>query len=160
MELSRKPLALANWKMSMTIAESLAFVADFQALVGESRDDQRQQEEALAGHLGRMLVGCQPVQVAGMAFVYEPEGAIGADAPAGPERVAAGCRAIREWIGGRWGAGVAESVRIIYGGSVSPEHAAGLLASPDVDGLGATRRSRDAATFAAIVRQIIQAKVS
>jgi hypothetical protein len=33
-----------------------------------------------------------------------------------------------------------------------------LLASPDLDGLGATRRGRDAATFADIVRQIARAK--
>jgi hypothetical protein len=34
--MSRTPLALANWKMAMTIAESLDFARDFQALAGKS----------------------------------------------------------------------------------------------------------------------------
>jgi triosephosphate isomerase len=76
---------------------------------------------------------------------------------------------IRGWLRGRWGDAVAESVRIIYGGSVAPEYTADLLAlwnrnnstglaCPDVDGLGATRRGRDAATFAKIVRLIAQVR--
>jgi triosephosphate isomerase len=32
---ARKPLALSNWKMAMTVAESLAFVRDFEALAGD-----------------------------------------------------------------------------------------------------------------------------
>jgi len=31
----RKPMAIANWKMEMTISQSLAFVRDFQRLIGE-----------------------------------------------------------------------------------------------------------------------------
>jgi triosephosphate isomerase len=51
-------------------------------------------------------------------------------------------------------------VRIIYGGSVAPEYAADLLVCPDVDGLGATRRGRDAATFAEIVCLITRSRES
>ncbi len=43
---------------------------------------------------------------------------------------------------------------IIYGGNVTPEYAANLLACPDLDGLGATRRGRNAAIFAQTVRLI------
>jgi len=110
--------------------------------------------DALEQQLERVLAGCQAEQGETMAFVYEPEGAIGVAAPASPEHVATGCGFIRGWLRQRWGDVVAESVRIIYGGSVAPEYAAGLLACPDVDGLGATRRGRDAATFAKIVRLI------
>lgn len=31
----RKPLALSNWKMEMTVAQSLAFVRDFQSAIGD-----------------------------------------------------------------------------------------------------------------------------
>ncbi|HXW01141.1 MAG TPA: triose-phosphate isomerase, partial [Anaerolineae bacterium] len=34
----RRPVALSNWKMAMTIAESLAFVRDFQGLAGDLLD--------------------------------------------------------------------------------------------------------------------------
>ena len=94
-----------------------------------------------------------------MAFVYEPESAIGAGSAASWDQVATGCRVIRDWLRGRWGDGLAERVRIIYGGSVAPELAAGLLSGADVDGLGATRRGRDPVTFSAIIRQIVQAKL-
>ncbi|MDW7992660.1 MAG: triose-phosphate isomerase, partial [Anaerolineae bacterium] len=73
-----------------------------------------------------------------MAFVYEPEGAIGQAAPVTPEQAAAGCRAIPFWLAVHYGLEIAEGVRIIYGGSVTHEHAAALLSDPDVDGLGAT----------------------
>ena len=127
-------------------------------LVGEARDDARDDpsppEVALERQLGRVLQGCLAEQVARAAFVYEPEGAIGVSAPASPEHVAAGCAIIRSWLRGRWGEAVAESARVIYGGSVSPEHAPALLSTPDLDGLGATRRGRDAGTFVEIVRLI------
>ncbi len=73
--------------------------------------------------------------------------------------MAAGCGVIRDWLRQRWGDALAEQVRIIYGGSVTPEHAADLLSYSDVDGLGATRRGRDPATFVEIVRQIARAKI-
>ena len=248
----RKPLALANWKMAMTVAESLAFVHAFEALagelldavdvvlcppftalwavagalrgsrlqlggqdiapaadpartgqisaalladvgcrwvmlghwevrrhlgdddeavnhkvrlaleagllpillIGEARDDPAPPQEALARKLSRVLAGCRVEQVATMAMVYEPEGAIGVTAPAAPDHVATGCAFIRGWLRRSWGGAVAERVRIIYGGSVAPAYAADLLTAPDVDGLGATRRGRDPATFVEIVRQI------
>jgi triosephosphate isomerase len=89
-----------------------------------------------------------------MVLVYEPEGAIGQAEPTTPKHAAAGCRAIRRWLSDSYGEDVAAQTRIIYGGSVTPEHAPALLADPDLDGLGATRRGRDPATFAEIVRSI------
>ncbi|MCX8068208.1 MAG: triose-phosphate isomerase family protein [Anaerolineae bacterium] len=106
--------------------------------------------------LGILLAGCAATDVERMAFVYEPEGAIGQAAPVTPEQAAAGCRAIRCWLAVHYGLEIAEGVRIIYGGSVTPEHAAALLSDPDVDGLGATRRGRDPAVFAEIVAAIAQ----
>ena len=138
--------AIVNRKVHLALDAGLAPIL----LIGEARDDQSPMADALE----RVLAGCQAGQVERMAFVYEPEGAIGVAAPALPEHVATGCGFIRDWLRGRWGDAVAESVRIIYGGSVAPEYAADLLACPDVDGLGATRRGRNAATFAEIVRLI------
>jgi triosephosphate isomerase len=126
-------------------------------LVGEGRGEMRVQT-ALKKHLASVLDGCRTEDIASMAFVYEPEGAIGVSSPASPQHVANGCAFIRGWLRGRWGDDTASSARIIYGGSVAPEYAADLLAYPDVDGLGATRRGRDPVTFAAIVRQIAIAK--
>lgn len=146
--------AAINRKVHLALDAGLAPIL----LIGEARDDESPLAEALEGQLKRVLAGCQGKQVETMAFVYEPEGAIGVAAPAPPEHVATGCGLIRGWLRGRWGDAVAESVRIIYGGSVAPEYAAELLGCPDVDGLGATRRGRDAATFAELVRLIVTAR--
>jgi triosephosphate isomerase len=104
--------------------------------------------------LATLLARCSDEEVARMAFVYEPEGAIGQAEPVPPAHAAAGCRAIRRWIATQHGEPVAEAVRIIYGGSVTPEHARSLLSDPDVDGLGASRRGRVPALFAEIVRHV------
>jgi len=146
--------ATVNRKVLLTFEAGLTPIL----LVGEARDDAALQAEALERILARTLAGVEAEQAACMAIVYEPESAIGASQPASPEHVAAGSACIRAWLRRRWGGDVAGRVRIVYGGSVAPEHAAGLLACPDLDGLGATRRGRDAATFAGIVRQVARAK--
>lgn len=146
--------AIVNRKVHLAHAADLTPIL----LVGEGRAEPGSPPEILRRRLAQVLDGCRPEQVARMAFVYEPEGMIGQAAPASPEHVATGCTTIRSWIERQWGAAVAEQVRIIYGGSVTAEHAADLLARPDVDGLGAGRRGRDATTFAGIVRQIVQSK--
>lgn len=128
-------------------------------LVGEERDVAADRApSALEGQLARVLAGCTARDVAGLAVVYEPEWTIGVAEPAPAEHVDAGCRLIRQWLRGQFGDGTAQAVRILYGGSVSPEHAQALLALPDVDGLGASRRGRDPEAFAAILRLIAQAR--
>jgi len=129
-------------------------------LVGEARDEKAPADVALERQLTRVLRGCDAGQVGRMAFVYEPEEAIGVAAPASPERVGAGCRLIRGWVRDRWGEAAAGRVRIIYGGSVTPQDAADLLVLPDLDGLGASRRGRDPEAFAQIVRGIARVKCS
>lgn len=124
-------------------------------LVGESTGIAADQTgPALDGQLARVLDGCTAKQVANMALIYEPEWTIGAAEPAPPEHVNAGCRTIRRWLSSQFGQETTQSVRILYGGSVSPAYAQNLLSLPDVDGLGAGRKGRDANAFAEIVRLI------
>lgn len=160
---------LGHWEIRRRTGETNTDVnrkihAAFQAglrpilLVGEAATERGQAEEALAARLPHLLAGCKPGQVAQMALVYEPEWTIGVQEPALPDTVAAGCTLMRQWIGQEYGAGVAEGVRIIYGGSVAPGYAEGLLASPQVDGLGASRKGRDPIAFAEIVRLIATVK--
>jgi triosephosphate isomerase len=127
-------------------------------LVGPGAEEYLPLEEALELRLGRILAGYSAGMVQLMAFVYEPETSIGQAAPAAPKQAALGARLIRGWLGRSYGDRIAENVRILYGGSVMPEHAAELLASPDIDGLGASRQGRDPAAFARIVRLIDQVK--
>jgi triosephosphate isomerase len=145
--------AIVNRKVHLALQSGLSPIL----LVGEGRDEAAAQKVVLENHLTTVLQDCQPAQVEEMAFVYEPEGAIGVQLPASPDQVATGCGMMREWLRRRFGEDVGNGVRIIYGGSVAPEHAAELLAVPDLDGLGATRRGRDPESFVEIVRQIARA---
>ena len=146
--------ATVNRKLHLALEAGLRPVL----FVGEARDDTASAAEALQGQLTLILGGCTAEQVATMAFVYEPEGAIGADAPTSPEHVSNGCTLIRSWLRCEWGEAAATRLRIVYGGSVSPEFAPELMACPDLDGLAATRRGRDPATFAEIVRMIAEVR--
>jgi triosephosphate isomerase len=127
-------------------------------LVGESADQRGDAEQALAERLPALFAGSEAPHVARMAIVYEPEWTIGVEQPASPQHVAVGCRSIRRWIAEAYGDATANKVRTIYGGSVTPDYAEALLASPHVDGLGAGRKGRDPEAFADIIRLIAQAK--
>jgi triosephosphate isomerase len=127
-------------------------------LVGEKSGDMRSRAETLGEQLQKILNGCPADQVAEMSVIYEPEATIGGDEPSQPEHVAAGCDLIRSWLHSHFGGSVSESVRIIYGGSVTPEYAPSLLTNPDIDGLGASRRGRDPHAFNQIIHQILSAK--
>ena len=65
---------------------------------------------------------------------YEPVWAIGTGKTATAEQAGEVCNAIRATIRHLYGARVARSVTIQYGGSMNPGNAAELLAQPDVDG--------------------------
>jgi triosephosphate isomerase len=160
---------LNHWEIRRRTIETdhdvnLKILAAFQVglrpilLIGEGTTERGQMQETLAARLPSLFAGCGTEQVSKMAIVYEPEWTIGVTEPAPPDHAAEGCTFIRRWLGQTYGAECASAVRIIYGGSVAPEYTPSLLASPDVDGAGASRKGRDPDAFAEIVRLIAAAK--
>jgi triosephosphate isomerase len=127
-------------------------------LIGESTSEHGRAQEALATRLPHLFKDCDPGQAANVVIAYEPEWGIGTSEPASPDYVDAACSFIRHWIEQEYGAQVSHRARIIYGGSVSPEHAENLLSSPNLDGLGAGRKGRDPVSFGKIVRLIAGTK--
>ena len=67
-------------------------------------------------------------------LAYEPVWAIGTGRTATPEQAQEIHHFIREWIGEVFGKETAQSIRILYGGSVKPDNAAELLSMDDIDG--------------------------
>ena len=110
------------------------------------------QAERHAGHqdaaVGAQIDGSLPDGFAGLV-AYEPVWAIGAGQSATPAEIAAMHGFIRSALLHRLGAG-AGGIRILYGGSVKPDNAAGLLALPEVGGALVGGASLVAADFLAI----------
>jgi triosephosphate isomerase len=130
-------------------------------LVGEERDVAPEQGgPVLERQLAGILEGCSARQVARMIFVYEPERTIGVAEPTPPDHVESGCRFVRGWLAKHFGGDSAQAARLVYGGSVAPAYAQGLLALPNLDGLGAGRAGRDPYAFAELVHFIAQGRSS
>ncbi|MHB1711079.1 MAG: triose-phosphate isomerase, partial [Acidimicrobiales bacterium] len=112
---------------------------------GQTRERLTEQVEAAIGDLA-------PEAVAGMVIAYEPIWAIGSgQASTAGDAKQAGIW-IREVVERVAGAGSADTVRIQYGGSVTAENAAELLACHDIDGVLVGSASLDAGAFVAIIR--------
>ena len=104
--------------------------------VGETLE---QREQGITSELVAMqtkiaLCGVSEEELKRVIIAYEPVWAIGTGKTATAEQANEVCNAIRATIRHLYGARVARSVTIQYGGSMNPANAAELLAQPDVDG--------------------------
>lgn len=98
------------------------------------------------------LAGLSAEQVGALVIAYEPVWAIGTGEVATPEDAQEVCGAIRARVAETWGESAAQSVRVLYGGSVKSSNVAGIMAQPDVDGALVGGASLDPDEFVAIVR--------
>ncbi len=87
-----------------------------------------------------------------ITIAYEPIWAIGTGKTATDEQAQEVCAFIRAEIKEIYGAKAADQIRILYGGSVNAENAAGLFLQPDVDGGLVGGASLKAADFSVIAR--------
>jgi triosephosphate isomerase len=84
-------------------------------------------------------------------IAYEPVWAIGTGKTATPEQAQEMHGYIRRKLEEGNGKSVADSVRILYGGSVKPENISELMSQPDVDGALVGGASLEAESFSKIV---------
>jgi triosephosphate isomerase len=96
------------------------------------------------------LAGVSADQAASLVVAYEPVWAIGTGEVATPEDAQEVCAAIRAALADRYGHELADTTRVLYGGSVKRSNAAEILAQPDIDGALVGGASLDAEEFAAI----------
>lgn len=80
------------------------------------------------------LAGLDEADMAKVVVAYEPIWAIGTGRTATPEQAEEVCAAIRATISDMFGQGVADSCRVLYGGSMNVGNVDSLLAQPDIDG--------------------------
>jgi triosephosphate isomerase len=84
-------------------------------------------------------------------IAYEPVWAIGTGQTATPEQAQEMHAFIRRTLEETHGKEIAESVRILYGGSVKPENIKELMNETDIDGALVGGASLEAESFAKIV---------
>src|SRR5690349_9888445 len=122
--------------------------------VGEGLDVRKSQEHVphCEQQIDRDLAGITAEQVASIVIAYEPVWAIGTGEVATPEDAQEVCAAIRDRLREVHGEGVADAVRVLYGGSVKSGNVAAIMAEADVDGALVGGASLDPGEFAAICR--------
>ncbi len=87
-----------------------------------------------------------------LIIAYEPIWAIGTGKTATDEQAQEVHKFIREEIEAKFGKSLAESIRILYGGSVKPANIKQLMDMPDIDGALVGGASLDAKTFSEIIK--------
>lgn len=102
--------------------------------------------------LKRQIVGgLKDVELKDIVVAYEPVWAIGTGVTATPEQAQEAHRFIRSEIKSLYGEGASEAVRILYGGSVTPETVDSLMLLADVDGALVGGASMKPESFSKIV---------
>ncbi len=104
--------------------------------VGETKEerDAGGMWEKVSGQVGRVIEELGDAGGEGVVFAYEPIWAIGTGDTATPEDAQDAIGKIRDLLREAVGDDFADSVRILYGGSVKPGNAAEIMAQQDVDG--------------------------
>ncbi|HOC42993.1 MAG TPA: triose-phosphate isomerase [Thermoanaerobaculales bacterium] len=102
--------------------------------------------------LERQIRGIGALDPAHLVLAYEPVWAIGTGRNATTEQAQEAHAELRRRLAGTFGAGPAQRLRILYGGSLKPANARELLAQADVDGGLIGGASLDVDSFCAIMR--------
>ena len=107
--------------------------------------------ELIALQVKSALAGVPAEKLRKCVIAYEPVWAIGTGKTATAEQAAEVCTFIRTTVRHLYGARIARSITIQYGGSMKPGNAAELLGQPDIDGGLIGGASLNAADFIAII---------
>ena len=104
--------------------------------VGESlpQRESGSTDAVITQQLKGCLGGLTAKDMAALVIAYEPVWAIGTGKAATADQAVSAHRAIRGWLETEWSAAVADSTRILYGGSVTPKNIDSLLQSEQIDG--------------------------
>ena len=120
-------------------------------------DDQLVQQTAAAVIAeGMSAVICVGESAEAIVLAYEPVWAIGTGQAATAEDAQNAASFLRETLSSSLGKAAADSIRILYGGSVQPQNTEELLGGPDVDGVLVGGASLNGATFAEIVAAAVR----
>ncbi|MFT6870020.1 MAG: triosephosphate isomerase [Paraglaciecola sp.] len=139
-------------KIDAVLANGLEAIFCF----GEKLEERKKEDHLLevGSQLKNALFHLKATDFKNIILAYEPVWAIGTGETASPEQAQEMHAFVRNIIGKKFSKEVADSVSILYGGSVKPANAEEIFSKPDVDGGligGAALKAED---FAAIIKAI------
>lgn len=114
--------------------------------------EKEEQNAYVSTQLQESLFHLTAEQLTGFVIAYEPIWAIGTGKTASSAQAQEMHAHIRSIMAAQYGAAVADSISILYGGSVKAANAAEIFGQPDVDGGLVGGASLVAAEFAAIIK--------
>ncbi len=141
--------ALVNKKVAAALSSSLKPIL----AVGERLEERSggDTEQVITRQVRAGLAGI-PADAA-LTVAYEPVWAIGTGVAASPADAGETIGLIRRLVAELYGIDFAQALRILYGGSVTPDNIAELMAQPEVDGGLVGGASLKAVDFVSIVLQ-------
>jgi triosephosphate isomerase len=124
--------------------------------VGETLDEREKGDtfEVVARQTKAGFASVTKEEAAGVLVAYEPVWAIGTGKEAKPADAVEVIARVRETIDGALGDGVADAVRVLYGGSVKQGNIRSFMAHPEIDGALVGGASLDPVEFAKMVFEI------
>lgn len=123
---------LINKKIKKALAEGLTPIF----CIGETLEERQKGLTfcVLEKQVREGLYGINAEEVKRVVIAYEPVWAIGTGVVATPEQAQEAHEFVRSLLTKIYSDEVAQSVTILYGGSVTPENFFGLFVKPDIDG--------------------------
>ncbi len=124
--------------------------------IGETLEERESDKtfEVLEEQLKKGLAGISSEDMGKTVVAYEPVWAIGTGKTATKEQAQEVHAFIRKLLAEMFEKDVADSVRILYGGSVKPDNVDELMAQPDIDGALVGGAALDAESFCRIINFI------
>jgi triosephosphate isomerase len=150
---------IVNKKVKIALANNLKPIL----CVGERLEENEagKTEEIINRQVTAALGGIEPgvLSIAkNLVIAYEPVWAIGTGRAASGEQAAATIQFIRDVLAKLWNKGIAQDLRILYGGSVTSQNIAEFITQTEIDGAlvgGASLKSEE---FLSIVEQTAEIK--
>ena len=87
-----------------------------------------------------------------VTIAYEPSWAIGTGHSASPGEAEEGCYLIRQTLADIYSDSVADRIRVLYGGSVTPKNVSSIMKQTDIDGVLAGGSSLKPSTFLKLIK--------
>ena len=146
----KEDASMINKKIKLALKSKLKVIH----CVGETLEEREQNltREIVLNQIEWDLKDLKAEHMKNMVIAYEPVWAIGTGKTATPAQAQEIHAFLRDALDAVIGEGVGKKIRILYGGSVKPENAEGLLSQPDIDGALVGGACLEAGSFWKIVQ--------